>query len=45
MLLTNDMRDLVRLFEKHGVQYLLVGGFAVSHYGYPRLTRDIDFLV
>lgn len=28
-----------------GVECLLVGGFAVNHYGYSRSTLDIDFMV
>lgn len=28
--------------ERHRVRYLLVGGEAVIHYGYPRLTGDVD---
>jgi predicted nucleotidyltransferase len=27
------------------VEYLLIGGWAVSIYGNPRLTKDIDFLI
>jgi hypothetical protein len=27
------------------VEYLLVGGFAVNHYGYHRFTEDIDFWI
>jgi hypothetical protein len=27
------------------VEYLLVGGFAVGHYGYPRATGDMDIWV
>jgi hypothetical protein len=41
--LGSDMRELVRLFHTHGVRYLVVGGEAVIHHGYPRLTGDIDF--
>jgi hypothetical protein len=26
-------------------RYLVVGGFAIIHHGYPRLTNDIDLLV
>jgi len=26
----------------HGVEYLLVGGYAVGYHGYPRATVDID---
>ena len=41
--LSPDLRHLIRLFAKHGVRYLLVGGEAVIHYGYARLTGDVDF--
>ena len=45
MIFTEDMKDLIELFEKHMVQYALVGGFAVNFYGYVRTTQDIDFLL
>lgn len=45
MIFTEDMRDIIKLFEKHSVQYALVGGFAVNFYGYVRTTQDIDFLL
>lgn len=45
MLFTQDMKDLIEAFEKHGVQYVLVGGHAVNYYGYVRSTQDVDFLV
>lgn len=45
MFFSNDMKDLVRLLEKYGVRYTLVGGFAVNYYGYVRMTQDIDFLL
>jgi hypothetical protein len=31
--------------NRAGVDYLLVGGFAVNHYGYHRFTEDIDFWI
>lgn len=40
--LSRDVRQLVKLFAKHRVRYLLVGGEAVIHHGYPRLTGDVD---
>ena len=40
-----DMRELLRLFEEHGVQFTLVGGHAVNFYGYVRTTQDMDLLV
>jgi predicted nucleotidyltransferase len=39
------MKALIRLFEEHGVQYVLVGGHAVNYYGYVRATQDMDLLV
>jgi len=45
MTLTDDMKDLIDLFEKKDVKYMLVGGFAVICYGYIRTTQDIDFLI
>jgi hypothetical protein len=41
--LSPDIQIFVRLLHKHAVRYLLVGGEAVIHHGYPRLTGDIDF--
>lgn len=31
--------------ERHEVEYVLVGGFAVNFYGYIRTTQDINILV
>ena len=33
------------MFNQYGVKYLLIGGYAVSYYGRPRNTEDIDFWV
>ncbi len=45
MNLTQDMKDLIDIFDKHNVEYLLVGGFAVICYGYIRTTQDINFVI
>ncbi|MBD3320470.1 MAG: hypothetical protein GF350_05165 [Chitinivibrionales bacterium] len=45
MIFTKDMKDIIDLFEKHNVQYALVGGYAVIYYGYVKSTHDIDFLL
>lgn len=29
----------------HGVRYLLIGGYAIAHYGMVRYTKDIDFWI
>lgn len=31
--------------DKYRIPYLLTGSFAVSYYGYPRATHDIDFII
>ena len=40
--LPQDFREFLKLLEDEGVQYLLIGGYAVSYYGYPRATVDMD---
>jgi len=37
--------NLLTAFERERVSYALIGGFAVSLWGYQRATVDIDFLV
>jgi len=41
--LSSDTLDFLLCLNEHKVHYLIVGGEAVIHYGYPRLTGDIDF--
>jgi len=40
-----EFKEFITLLNKHKVKYLLLGGWAVSYYGNPRSTKDIDFLV
>jgi predicted nucleotidyltransferase len=37
-----DFEELLRLLEKHNVDYMIVGGYAVAFHGHPRFTKDID---
>lgn len=37
--------DLFKKLEENNVRYLLCGGLAVSIYGIPRSTADIDLLI
>jgi len=37
-----DFEELLRLLEEQGVEYMVVGGYAVAYHGYPRFTKDID---
>jgi hypothetical protein len=34
----------LRSLNSNGVEYLVVGGYAVGYHGYPRPTGDLDFL-
>ncbi len=40
-----DFQDLLRLFNQHQVQYLIVGGYAVMKYTEPFYTKDMDIWV
>jgi len=40
-----DFKDFLRLLNSHDVRYLLVGGYAVGYYGYPRATGDMDIWI
>ena len=43
--LPNDFREFLKLLKETGVEYLLIGGYAVGYYGYPRATQDIDIWI
>jgi hypothetical protein len=45
MLTNSDFRELLNLFEKHKVRYLVVGGYAVMKYSEPRFTKDLDLWI
>jgi predicted nucleotidyltransferase len=40
-----DLREFLRLLNDHQVEYLLVGGYAVSYHGYVRSTADMDIWI
>ncbi len=41
----NDFSDFIACFNKHAVEYILVGGMAVILNGYNRTTGDMDVWV
>ncbi len=41
----DDFRDFIHCFNKHRVEYVLVGGMAVILNGYVRTTGDMDVWV
>ncbi len=44
-MLNSDFKEFAELLNAHGVEYLLVGGYALAAHGQPRYTGDIDFWV
>jgi hypothetical protein len=40
-----DQRDLLLEFNARNVRYMVVGGYAYSHYTEPRATKDLDIFV
>lgn len=40
-----DFADLCSLLNEQGVEFLIVGGYAVGYHGAPRFTGDLDILV
>lgn len=45
MKMSADFADFLRLLTERKVDYLIIGGFAVGHYGYVRNTGDCDIWV
>jgi predicted nucleotidyltransferase len=42
---STELLSFLQAFNNHLVKYLVVGGYAVNHYGYSRTTSDIDIYV
>lgn len=45
MRVEKDFLELLKLFNRHGVKYCIVGAFAVAFHFKPRYTKDIDLIV
>ncbi len=45
MLTSPDFRELLKIFEKYKIRYLVVGGYAVMKYSEPRFTKDLDVFI
>jgi predicted nucleotidyltransferase len=44
-MLNRDFKEFAELLNAHGVEYLVVGGYALAAHGHPRYTGDIDFWI
>jgi hypothetical protein len=45
MELQPDFKELLVLLNAHGVDYLIVGGYALAYHGAPRFTGDLDVFI
>lgn len=43
--LPRDFKDFLKLLNSKKIEYLLIGGYAVGYYGYPRATADMDIWI
>ena len=41
----NEIFEVLRTFEEHGVEYVLIGAAAMGFHGVVRATEDLDFLI
>ena len=44
-MLNRDFKESAELLNAEGVEYLVVGGYALAAHGHPRYTGDIDFWI
>ena len=42
MFVNSDFSDLLKIFNDSGVEYLVIGGYALIQYAEPRYTKDLD---
>ena len=40
-----DFSDMLSTLSAEGVEYLIVGGYALGAHGFPRATKDIDIWI
>lgn len=45
MKIPKDFKEFLNLLNENEVKYLLIGGYAVGYYGYPRPTGDFDIWI
>ena len=45
MQLPPDYKEFLKRLRSAGVEFLVVGGYAVGYHGYPRTTADIDIWI
>lgn len=43
--MNSDFKDLLRSLNAEGVEYLIIGGYALMEYAEPRFTKDLDIWI
>lgn len=43
--LPKDFKEFLQLLNSKKIKYLVIGGYAVAFYGYPRATGDLDIWI
>ncbi len=41
----DEFKELLELFAANGIEFIIVGGYALAFHGAPRFTGDMDLLV
>jgi len=44
-MISKDFKEFIQLLNANKVKYLVVGGYALAVYGYPRYTKDLDIWI
>src|SRR6185437_15300259 len=44
-MMPKDLKELLGVFNRHGVKYLVVGGYAHGVHAEPRATRDLEIFI
>ena len=44
-MLNQDYRDMLSALNANGVEFLVVGAYALAVHGYPRVTADMDIFI
>jgi predicted nucleotidyltransferase len=44
-MMPEDLKELLRALQNHGVKYLIVGGYAFGVHAEPRATKDLDIFI
>jgi hypothetical protein len=44
-MMPDDLKELLRAFNDHGVKYLIVGGYAFGVHAEPRATKGLDIFI